>query len=304
MAQPNFAQLYMQGATGKDPYYQKSVYPDSYYASQGSQQGNAARKFISFESQENNPALQAKLKDTLYKRVAQEIGIKNLKTWNDVRKIEDYLLKNGSGKTTGGQAGTSTDDSGTSSSSSGSSSGGTKSGSGGSASGSLKDQQALGQSTADRYASQQEALQKTLEQLTMASRDYNAQFVEAMNRQSIQAAMDQSRQQAQLQSERMLGLMQFGLAQHQAQMQQLQAQRDSYRAQQAQAEQTRIATNVGRASIPEPVKTAGFTPVGDMRAAATQRKQSTLSNLTDLVMLPGASSVRDTKSKTNLVAVA
>jgi hypothetical protein len=289
-----------------------SFYPDdrSPYITDIATQGNAARRGISIGSQKNNPDLKKKLNDTLYKRVAKEIGITNLSSWNDVKKIEDYLLssKAKDGKTTGGQPGTSTTGSGSSGSSGGSSSGGSKSGSSGSKSGSaggdLKSQQALGQSTADKYASQQEALQKTLEQLSMASRDYNTQFVEAMNRQSVQAQMDQSRQNSQLQSERMLGLMQFGLAQHDAQMNQLQAQRDSYRAQQAQQEQARIAENVGRASIPEPIQTAGFTPVGDMRASGPERKRSQLSSLSDLVMLPGSSSVTNTKSKTNLLVAA
>lgn len=260
--------------------------------------------------EEDAKKLKEKTGNSLYKTAAKTLGITNFNSWADVKKIEDYLAKGGNGKTAGGQPGTGTGGSGTSGSSSGgsSTSGGSKSGTsgsrGGSASGKLKDQQALGLSTADKYASQQEAMQQTLEQLRMASQDYNAQFVEAMNRQSVQAQMDQSRQNAQLQSERMLGLMQFGLAQHTAQMDQLQAQRDSYRAQVAQQEQSRIAENVGRASIPEPVKTAGFTPVGDMRASGTQRKGSMLSNLTDLVMLPGSSSVRANKSKTNLTVAA
>jgi hypothetical protein len=74
-----------------------SIYPTGeQYSYMDGTQGNAARQSIQFTSQENNPDLKNKLNDTLYRRIAQQIGIKDFSSWNDVRQVEDFLAKGGS----------------------------------------------------------------------------------------------------------------------------------------------------------------------------------------------------------------
>jgi len=90
---------YMKTAMGRVS-TRDSIYPsdDGQYSYVAGTQGNAARKTTVFTSQANNPDLKNKLNDTLYKRIAQQVGIKNFSSWDDVKRVEDFLAREGSSK--------------------------------------------------------------------------------------------------------------------------------------------------------------------------------------------------------------
>jgi hypothetical protein len=272
---------------------------------------------------ENQKLLKEKTGNTLYQKAAKTLGITNFNSWNDVEQIETYLAKSGgsgtgsgssaSSGTSGNVTGSGSGSSG--SSGSGSSGGGSTSGSGsgagnvsGSASynqaiGQLGDQQKLGQTTSAGLKSDTSDLQKQIDMLTMQNQSSSQALVDAMNYQALQTSFGQQQQAMQQQFALLQGQQEFAASQAQAQFQMLMMQAQQQQMINAVAEQTRIATNMAKAYVPDVKKTAGFTPVGDLRAGQ-QRTSSKLSELSDLALLPGAAAVSPSKTMSNTLVVA
>jgi hypothetical protein len=269
----------------------------------GTTEGNAARRSFQITSQANNPDLKAKLNDTLYKRVAKEIGITNFKSWDDVKKIEDYLLKSagkGTGSGSSGSSGTSTSGTGSGSGSSGSSGSGS-SGSGGS----LSQQQKAGQSAASQEKAEASNLADSLKQLMMSNDSSSRALIESMNAQARLTSANQAAQQQQLQQVLMQGQQQFAASQQLAQLQMQAMQGQVQQMMAAVAEQNRLAENTARAYVPALKETAGFTPVGDLRAGVERgRAASRLSDIQDLAFLPGAAATSGSRTMNNTLVIA
>jgi hypothetical protein len=253
--------------------------------------------------------LREKVGNSLYQTTAKQIGITNFNSWNDIQQIENYLARNGGQGGSSGSFGSSgSGSSGSGMSGTGSTGSSGNSGSGGSGSstssgGNLNSQQRLGQSTSSGLRDQTSDLQSQLDMLTMSNQSSSQALVDMMNYQALQTGFGQQLEQQQQQFALLQGQQQFAASQAQAQFQMLMMQQQQQQMMAATAEQTRIAQNMAKAYVPDVKKTAGFTPVGDLRAGQ-QRSSSKLSELSDLALLPGAAATSGSKTMSNTLVVA
>jgi hypothetical protein len=268
---------------------------------------NGNPQFAKYDEQ-----LQAKLKDTLYQKTATKLGITTLDSWDDIKRIETYLAgaggsTSGTGSASSGSSGTSSGGTGSSSGSSGSGSSGGSGGSSssGSSSGDLKQQQQAGQAAAANAQTQTQDLASSLQQLMMSNDSSSRALVESMNAQAKLTSANQAAQQQQLQQILMQGQQQFAASQQLAQLQMQAMQGQVQQMMSAVAEQNKMAENTARAYVPALKETAGYTPVGDLRAGVEKgRASSRLSDIQDLAFLPGASATSKSRTMNNTLVIA
>ena len=250
--------------------------------------------------EEDARKLKEKTSNTLYQKTAKNLGITNFNSWNDVKKVEDYLSKSGTGSGSSGSSGKSGGGTGSGSGSSGISGSGS-----GTSSGDLGQQQKAGLAAAASEKSQTADLAASLKELVMSNDSSSRALIESMNAQAQLTNANQAAQQQQLQQILMQSQQQFAASQQLAQLQMQAMQGQVQQMMTAVTEQNRLAENTARAYVPALKETAGYTPVGDLRAGVQKgRAASRLSDIQDLALLPGTAATSGSKTMTNTLVIA
>jgi hypothetical protein len=112
-------------------------------------------------------------------------------------------------------------------------------------------------------------------------------LTQMMNAQALTTSMHLQQQQQEMQMMSMGMQQQIAASNMQAIMQFVAMQQQQQTMMAAQAKQQEMADNLARAHVPDPIKGAGLTLVGDMRTGVEEaRKSSKLSELKGLSFLP------------------
>lgn len=254
---------------------QQGIYPKGeQYSYTGETQGNAARKSIQLTSQANNPDLKNKLNDTLYKRIAKQVGITNFSSWNDVKRVEDFLAKGGGSGGSNGSVG-------------GNGSGGNKNinasydidrATGGTEKGIKGALQSQGNEGNKQYNEYEQRVDDLNGQINQLKRQ-NQGYIEDTTRQ-FSSQLDEIRLASDAQIKSLNDLLLNQRSQFESafaqQNEQLNAANLAYQS------QMKLTENLSRAFVPASEKTAAGIQLGDQRSIQTNRQSSKLADLTKL----------------------